>query len=227
MKSIINLFAAPVELFEEQKAEAGWVIPLILVSVLGALTALLMQPAQAAIMAAQFGDSLPQEQLDIILEKASAFSIMPFIMVPISTLIRWALVGGVLLLVSMLFAGNLSYKKAFSIIGWSSVILAIEGLVNMGLVHIGGIESVSTMGDLARTGLNIFFSEGATGTGLYLLLSSITPFAVWYVILAGIGVQTIGEVSRNKAYAISGITWALGTGFTVTMGALGKSFGIG
>lgn len=35
MKSIINLFAAPSDLFEEQKSKPGWIVPFIIVSILG------------------------------------------------------------------------------------------------------------------------------------------------------------------------------------------------
>ncbi len=227
MKSITDIFSAPSALFEQQKAAPGWITPFILVSVLGILTALLMQPAQASLMAAQLADKLPPEQVEKVLERAGSFSILAFATVPLMTLIRWALVGGILLMLSFLFTDRLSFKKSFSIVGWSSVILAVGALVNMGMVYLRGAADVTTTGDLARTGLNIFLSEASTGPGIYLFLASITPFALWYVILVGIGVKSVGEISLGKAYLLSFITWALGTGFAVGMGVMGKSFGMG
>ena len=52
-----------------------------------------------------------------------------------------------------------------------------------------------------QIGLGMFISEEAQKSFGGALLSSIDPFVVWMVVIAGLGLSIVGQVERSRAYA--------------------------
>lgn len=86
-------------------------------------------------------------------------------------------------------------------------IIAVGDLINTFLLYFRGIDLISSRYDIYRTGLNIFFPINQIPRVIYILLASINPFQICFVILLGFGIRKICEIQILKVVIISLIIW--------------------
>ena len=223
MRNLKNLIIEPSQLFLSIKEKPNWVVPFIIVSVLGIALAILMQPAQAQVSMVKLQEILPPGDVELALQRAKRLGMISASLLPLITLIRWAIISGIILMLTSLFTDKLRFKQSFSIVCYGNLILILGSAVNTGAVYLRGLEVISSPYDLWMIGLN-FWSRETLGLPLSLLLSEITVFSVWYLILIALGLIYVANVSKWQAAFVSIVVWLLGVVFKVGLALYGTQF---
>jgi hypothetical protein len=135
--------------------------------------------------------------------------------------ILWVTAAGVLYLLSLAFGGQARFGSIFSMTVWAS---AAEILGRIALI-IGTLAS----GKTPHPGLSYLVPTdnlSAITPGLAALsqiLSKISLFDIWYLVLIGIGIAACAKVTRVKSAAITILYWLASMIIPVAMAAIGAA----
>ena len=187
---MLRVFYAPSETFEavsEQRSAADWLVPTALVAVVIFISTYLTIPVQLAEMTQQ----MPADQRE---GAQTAIKVSSLIAAPIMTFVMLFIGAAVYLLVGKLLGGLLGYGQCLPIVAYTSLIAILQHIVKTPLVLANETMKV-------QIGLGMFLSEEARKGFGGALLSSIDPFLVWMVVIAGLGLSIIGQVDSSRAYA--------------------------
>ena len=216
-----DVFLAPTQAFESFKLKPTILVPLILIVLLGAISGGLTykQNAQAQVDMLSSSTTLPPQALEQIRQQAQNPS-------PIGSTAGGAIVLPIITLIGALvawFFGSFIFgKKAAYLHVWGVVLLAdliaLVGAVLRSLLVVAKDSLFVSIGPAALMPGKDFTSI------LYAILYYTDFFAIWSVIVAGIGYATIFGISRGKGMTISAVIWALGIFLAVGAQWIGFSF---
>lgn len=226
MQTLINIFTAPTKAFESLNEKPTWVFPLILMIVVIVgfqfLTLEITGEYQLAVMEAR---DMPQAQVDAVRQQMSGpFKYMGMIGAAIFIPIAWLVLAGILLGASKItIPEGVNYKKALSIISWSSLV----GIVSTVLVLIL-VLSKGTMHGVALD-LSAILTTPALGEPTPILnriFSKIDPFTFWQLALWAIGLKVMGKTTINKAAIPVAVLWIIWVILSVSLGGFFEQFGM-
>lgn len=216
-----DVFLAPTQAFESFKLKPTILVPLILIVLLGAISGGLTykQNAQAQVDMLSSSTTLPPQALEQIRQQAQNPS-------PIGSTAGGAIVLPIITLIGALvawFFGSFIFgKKAAYLHVWGVVLLAdliaLVGAVLRSLLVVAKDSLFVSIGPAALMPGKDFTSI------LYAILYYTDFFAIWSVIVAGIGYAAIFGISRGKGMTISVVIWALGILLAVGAQWIGFSF---
>ena len=193
---MLRVFYAPSETFEavsEQRSAADWLVPTVIVAVVIFISTYLTIPVQLAEMTQQ----MPAEQRE---GAQTAIKVSSLIAAPIMSFVMLFIGAAIYLLVGRLLGGLLGYGHCLAIVAYTSLIAIPQHIVRTPLLLANETMKV-------QIGLGMFLSEEVRKSFGGALLSSIDPFVVWMVVIAGLGLAIVGQVERSRAYAgIAAIT---------------------
>ena len=187
---ILRVFYAPSETFEavsEQRSAADWLVPIIVVALVVFVGTYLIIPTQVAEMTQQ----MPAEQRE---GAQTAIKVSSLIAAPVMIFVMLFISAAFFLLVGKLLGGLLGYGQCLAIAAYASLIAIPQYAVSIPLALAKETADV-------QMGLGMFLSEEARKSFGGALLSSIDPFLVWMVVIAGLGLSVVGQVERSRAYA--------------------------
>ena len=194
---ILRVFYAPSETFEavaEQRSVADWLVPTIIVAVAIFVSTYLTLPIYVAETMEQMKQQMPAEQRSEMEGTGEAMRISGLIAAPVMTFV-WLFIGAAMyLLIGKLLGGLLGYGHCLAIVAYTSLIAILQHVVKTSLVLASETMDV-------QIGLGMFLSEEARKSFGGALLTSIEPFVVWMVVVAGLGLSIVGQVERSRAYA--------------------------
>ena len=193
---ILRVFYAPSETFEavaEQRSVADWLVPTIVVAMVVFFSTYVTSPIYMAETMEQMQQT-PTEQSDAMEGTADAILISTLIAAPVMTFVMLFIGAAIYLLVSKLLGGLLGYSQCLAIVAYTSLIAIPQHVVKTPLVLAKETMNV-------QIGLGMFLSEEARKSFGGALLSSIDPFIVWMVVIAGLGLSILGQIERSRAYA--------------------------
>ncbi len=211
IQKIIAIFTAPRQAFESINDKPTWLVPYLITVVLTVglqymVTDINIQD-QIAVMEAK--DMTP-EQLDAVRQQLEGpMRYIGLIMIPIATLAIWAILGGIFLLAGNIMITNseeVSFKKMFALLSWSSLITIVGGPLRTFLVL-----SKGTARGVA-TDLSVLMQVPALGEDpslLYILLSKVDILVIWQIILWIIGFSVFYKVDTKKAAVPVLTLWAI------------------
>ena len=226
IKNLKNLIWEPSALFNDLKEKPTWLLPFIIICLIGVTLAFILHPFQIKLLLANIPKDIPEESATFMLHRVNKSKYIGYSLIPLVTLLRLAIFSGLILLGSYLFSDNLKYKQVFSIVSWSNIILILGGILNVIIIYLEGVNSINDPTDLATIGLSMFFNADSIDIVWFTLLSEISVFSVWFIILVSMGVKIIGRITTSKSAFISIFVWFIVTGFKVGMVALGSRFSI-
>lgn len=224
MKNLKNIIWEPSVLFNTLKEKPNWFLPFLIIIIIGIITAIILHPIQMNLIIAKLSGNIPEENVNFMIKQANKSKYIGYSLIPLFTLLKLAIVSGLLLLGSYLFSDKMKFKQMFSIVCWSNIILTLGGILNVFIIYLKGIDTINDPTDLATMGLNIFFNAKSIGVVLNALLSEISVFSIWYIALISIGLVFVGEISKVKAIFISVFVWLIITGFKVGIVVIGSRF---
>ena len=227
---LMNVFSAPGELFENvaksEKQVSNWSVPLILtmiVSVIFVLVAFSQAPIQEqirdqtekSIQKRVTEGKMTQEQADVALSKNPAQPGSPLFMifgslgaVVVTAMILFGFALAFWLVGKWVFKSTAVYGKVLEVVGLSMYISVLGSIITLLLVV--------AMGSLYATpSLALLVSQYDPTNTVHKLLSAISVFTFWYLIVISIGLGKIFSVSTEKTLAAVGVLWVLFTAASV------------
>jgi hypothetical protein len=164
-------------------------------------------------MLAQTGDSMSELQRSSM-EQSRAFATNPVFLVASSGIVEtiaypilWASAAGLLYLLSLAFGGQARFGAVLAMTVWASI-AEILGKV---MLMIGTLASGAT----PQPGLSYLVSVESVASvtpisaALVQILSKVTIFEIWYLVLIGIGIGVCAKITRPKSAVITVLYWLI------------------
>jgi len=222
--SIMDIYFAPIRVFNAIKEKPQWITPFIIVLVAVAVTAVVTVSLTRETIIAQQEEifqerGLSEEQI----EQAKQFTSGPAIVISsaVSALIFTAILLLIFALVTNLFiplfGGESGFKKVFSVICLSALVAVPAAILKLIMIAI-------TKSPYVTTSLALLVPNLAKTSFVYRLLAGFDFFILWEMILVALGICITNNVIRKNAYILVFLIWIasifIGTG-------LGSVFGRG
>ena len=205
---IINLFFEPKKVFESLKIKPTWLVPFIIVAMLGIgsfyFTYPLMMKQQVEKI--RENEKIPDEQKQMIIEKMTEQNHPPLWQLPfapVGVIVVFAIVSAVLFFVfNVLLGGDSTFRRVFSVFCYSSLIGIPSMVVKFPLTMMKQDLNV-------QTSLALLLSADSKDTFLYRVLSGFDIFTLWQVILISIGMGVLYSYTTKKAFTVVFVLWVL------------------
>ena len=205
---IINLFFEPKKVFASLKIKPTWLVPFIIVAILGIgsfyFTYPLMMKQQVEKI--RENEKIPDKQKQKIIETMTEKDHPPLWQLPfapVGTLLVFAILAAVLFFVfNVLLGGDSTFRRVFSVFCYSSLIGIPSMVVKFPLTIMKQDINV-------QTSLALLLSADSKDTFLYRVLSGFDIFTLWQVILISIGMGVLYSYTTKKAFTVVFVLWVL------------------
>ncbi len=196
--SLFGMIFQPGDQFERMREKPVIWLPLIILSIVGALVGVLAA-LNVDYSTVPGMEGMPADQIEMTKMFGIIFGgIGAFFGTPIGLLVF----GGILFGITKIAKSPVSFKQMFSLIIFTSFISTIGQLLNQLIIYAIGSDPYVML-----TSLNSFV--GADGV-LGAILGAIEVFNIWYYILLGFGLIKVAQISKPAAYTITAIFFILG-----------------
>lgn len=208
---LIDTLVAPRKTFEDIRQNASWWVPWLVTSLLGvALGAIIVQRVDMVQFARQQMEKskLAQRQMEQLtpgqqeqrIRVQATISKVTFYISPIFTLIGGLVIAAVLMAVfNFGFAAEVTFPQAMAIVFYSFLPRAILAvLLGVSMLASGDPNSIDIAGNPMPTNPGFFMDPGGNKF-IYSLLSSLDVFALWTVVLLGLGFAAVSSNRKLKA----------------------------
>ena len=206
--SLFGMIFQPGEQFERMREKPVVWLPLIILSILGALIGVLAA-LNVDYSTVPGMEGMPADQIEL----SKMFGIIfGGIGALFGTSIGFLGFGGILFGIAKIAKSPVSFKQMFSLIIFTSFITTIGQVLNQLIIYAIGSDPTVMV-----TSINSFVgAEGVTGA----ILGTIEVFNIWYYIIFGLGLVKVAQLSKPAAYTITIIFFALGLIVAAVSGAL-------
>lgn len=202
---IIGIFVSPAETMRDIVARPSWLVPLIIIAVIGSVGSIFLKDAivQQQIEGMQ-KRNMSEEQIQQALpmmEKMMTYTVPLFAL--IMTPIWYLLIAGIGLFVgNVILGGEAKFSTLFSVTSWSGIITILSSLVNIPVMaNRQTMESATSLGS--------FFAAEENKTFFHHLLGQIDLFIIWWLAVLGFGVAAAYKFSTKKAMTMVFVVWAI------------------
>jgi hypothetical protein len=204
---IINIFFEPKKVFGSLKIKPTWLVPFIIVALLGMAFYYFAYPMimSEQIARIESNDKIPAEQKEVIIEKMQGEHppALQLGIAPIGVLFYLAIASAVLFFVfNVLLGGDSTFRRVFSVYCYSGLVGIPGTIVKLPLTLVKKSADV-------QTSLAILLSPEAKGSFLYSVLSSFDIFVIWQVILVSMGLAVIYKFTPKKSYSTVIVVWII------------------
>lgn len=206
--SLFGMIFQPEEQFERIREKPVIWLPLIIISLLGTVIAVLAA-FNVDYSTVPGMEGMPADQIEL----SKMFGIIfGGIGALFGTPIGFLIFGGILFGITKIAKSPVTFKQMFSLIIFTSIISTIGQLLNQLIIYAIGSDPTVML-----TSINSFIgAEGALGA----VLGAIEVFNIWYYILLGLGLVKVAQLSKPAAYTITVIFFILGLIVAAASGAL-------
>lgn len=225
LKILANIIGKPKAAFRVLKDQPDWfktfiIIALVSIGIAWAVLPFSQQVGHAKML--ESGLDVPQiEQNQTTVEKLS-FLIPLF--TPFSLLLKCLVSAGILYFGSQFLGSQqaLKFKSMFAVTIHTELLLVLSHLINAALLlSFKDINDVQKPIDLQMIpGLHLLFGDHPLGALRLTLLSQITPFAIWYLIVLSLGVAIVADLKRKRVEWLVVLVWLVDIGFRIAVSAL-------
>lgn len=220
MEDLINIFVNPSSVFEHQRNKS-FAMPALVQSIIMLVLCLAMgnligpyfdaENARAMAAAAAKGQAMPAEA------QAAAEKFARYGAYAVLVIMPWfiAIVGGLFGWIGAKIVGaNMGYGQSAMVASWAGF-PAVLGTIAMGIM--GMMTDPTTIRGVAdgQLGPARFLDPATASPAILGLLQSIDIFSIWTIILFGIGVSVVGQVSRGSGMVASLVKWGIVALFSV------------
>jgi len=224
MKKIINTFFSPGALFKQLKEKPEWLMPLIIVLLITAFSAVLTVNMTKGVMMSKQEEVLRDKGMtDEQIEQAQQFLQRPITMVFSAigalfySIIILLIFSAVINVFIPILGGKGGFKLVFSVVCFSSLVTALGSLIKLILVAV-------TKSPYVSTSFTLFAPNLAIESFNYKLLSGFDFFSIWQMILISMGISLTNEIKQKNGYILVFLIWIV----LIFVGAgLGSIFGHG
>lgn len=215
---LIDTFVAPSKTFTDLRRRANWLAPLLLIVVATEAlvfvadkkvgfakmseSALAMRPKQAAQI-----DQLPPDQRAASMERFANINRMASYGSPIIVVVFLVIIAAVLLgTFNFGLGAELTFNQCIAVCMYASLPILIKDALAMIALSFGGGDAFTLQNPLASN-LSVLFDPSSHF--LYALGTYIDLFAIWTLVLSGIGFSCLTKVKRGTCMAVIFAWWAV------------------
>lgn len=213
--ALFRVLWSPKETFESLREKGGWVLALIVLSVLSAVVAFFQWPFVEQMLRDQF-EAMPQEMPAEMIDMSLNFSkYSAWVGGAAAPALTMFFVGLLLYLLNLILRGEGTYMQFAKTSLYSYVPSLIGSLVATGLLY---AADARTYYDMELTG-GAFF-EDKTGYAYAFAASFLDPFGIWSLAVLIIGAAVMMRRPMKKAALWIGGAWVLirlGSAITLAM----------
>jgi len=200
----------PTRAYAELGRRGGWGAPFLLCTAVMGATAILTFPYVKHILLLSFPPDASQTHVDAVLRGASRTMILAPMWAGITLALRWVLEAGVVFLVVIAISGWMSFKKAMTLIAYSFIPICLGIILTVFVLWLKGFDNINEAGDLlVAYGPNLFLEDPAGIKGA--LAKSVDLFAVWRLLLLGMGLQAMAKLRVSGAFVVVLVFWSVET----------------
>ncbi len=205
---ILNIFFEPKKVFQSLKIKPTWLVPFIIVALLGIGFFYYTYPfiMNQQVEKIQENEKIPEEQKELIIEKMTEKDHPPIwqlALAPAGSLVALVVVAAVLFFVfNVLMGGDSSFRRVFSVYCYAGLIAIPAMIVKFPLIMKKGSLDV-------HTSLALLPFADKEKPFLYNVLSSIDIFTIWQVLLVSIGMGVMYKYTTKKAFTAVCILWII------------------
>ena len=205
---VFNIFLEPKKVFESLKIKPTWLIPFIIVALLGTGFYYYTYPfiMHQQVEKIKSNEKIPDEQKQNIIEKMTEQNHPPLWQLPfapVGALLVFAILSAVLFFVfNVLLGGDSTFRRVFSVYAYSSLIAIPSMIVKFPLIMIKKDVGV-------QTSLALLLSADSKDTFLYRILSGFDIFTIWQMILISLGMGVLYKYSTKKAFTAVFVLWLI------------------
>ena len=215
MERITNMFHAPTMTFEDLKRNSSWFIPILLYIV---LSITFVKIIDVKIGWPQVVDNilanLPEKQKDRLAQATpeqqaqqrdamiKGYKYGSYIIGPVFILILYTVLAGIYM-ASMNFGmgAELRYKQCLAVVSYAGIPSILRSCLAMAMPFIIKDPSTFNMQNPVVTNLGFLVSQ-ASHPALYTLASFMDVFAIWSMVLSGIGLACISGKKTSTAMMV-------------------------
>jgi hypothetical protein len=209
---LLSVLISPRRTFEALAAKPTWLPPLLLLLVLGGVVGVLvsqkMDMREVVRQQLEQRGAVDEEKLEQAVAVAEKFGSV------------FAL-GGVVFSAALYFGLGFIFWVAFRMMGSDidylrSLSTSLHGLIPNGIAALLAIPVIlgretigaaeARQGNLLASSLAALATED-TGPALRAVMGSLDVFALWSLVLLGLGFQVVGRVSKGTAWAVVLVLW--------------------
>lgn len=182
-KRMIGVFVSPGATFEAVRARvsvADWAVPLILMAIVGTVTAYLTLPLE-------MGETNVPEDMKAATDAAAVIG------VPIAV-VAGAFVGAAIFLVLVRFVlgGETTYRHVLAVTCYGSLVGIPDAIVTVPLM-------LAKESAVVQVGLGLLLPDSMAESFLAYFLHNLSVFAIWQCALTAIGLGIVSGISTKKA----------------------------
>jgi uncharacterized membrane protein len=220
MDKIINIFFSPTKVFQSLKEKPSWALPLVIVLIFIALTAVVTVISTKDVAMAKQEEVLKERGMsDEQIQQAKVFITGPLPVV-FGALGAIIITGVILLIFALLInvllptlGGVSGFARVFSVVSHSALVMVPGNIIRLLLV-------VLTKSIYATTSLAAFTPNLARNSVMFQLLASLDLFVIWEMVLVAMGIRITNEVKKNNAYLLVFGIWLGSVILSLALGRL-------
>jgi hypothetical protein len=219
LRNLSAIFWKPSEVFGKLRDNPQYLIPLIVVALGGILLQLETRPLIEQLLIRTAPKDLPPDQLERGLIYFRRANLIGMLVSPALMFLKWACMSWLIFLATVIVGGRGYYGQTLSLVSFSSVILLFESWYSRLVVHLKGIDALTSPRDLdPPIGLSLITPD--LGPGWFTFLNTFNLFEMWFVILLVLGLSKIENISKKRAALAIVPIWMLWTGLCAGFAAL-------
>ena len=212
---IMKLFTDPVEVMNDISLKPKILVPILLILIIFTLMNVLKIDFFKELMLEQFkvqmeGNPNVSQLSESIIMNYVYFTLIMASIGPLLTIFSKGLISHGIV---QLFEGKSKIKTSISVVAFSYFIVVFGEVVRT-------IITLLTKNYMVMTSPAAIMSNEKMGTPLYILLSSLDVFTIWYLIVSMIGISIVHKISKGKAAVAVFAPWILLTVFNVAMAVI-------
>lgn len=221
MNKIADIFTSPTKLFMSLREKPEWMIPFTIVLIVVAVSAALTVSMTKEVIIAQQEELMRERGMtDGQIEQALKVSSGPLIVISgtigaaVFTAIILLLFAFFINLLIPVFGGAGAFKRVFSVVCFSALVMVPAALLKVILVTI-------TRSPYVTTSLALFVPGLAKDSFGYKVLAGFDFFVIWEMILVSLGISITNEVERKSAYILVFSIWVASIFVGIALGLMG------
>lgn len=212
---IMKLFTDPVEVMNDISLKPKILVPILLILIILTLMNVLKIDFLKELMLEQFkvqmeGNPNVSQLSESIIMNYVYFALIMASIGPLLAVFSKGLISHGIV---QLFEGKGKIKTSISVVAFSYFIVVFGEVVRT-------IITLLTKNYMVMTSPAAIMSNEKMGTPLYILLSSLDVFTIWYLIVSMIGISIVHKISKGKAAVAVFVPWILLTVFNVAMAVI-------
>ncbi len=212
---IMKLFTDPVEVMNDISLKPKILVPILLILIIFTLMNVLKIDFLKELMLEQFkvqmeGNPNVSQLSESIIMNYVYFALIMASIGPLLAIFSKGLISHGIV---QLFEGKGKIKTSISVVAFSYFIVVFGEVVRT-------IITLLTKNYMVMTSPAAIMSNEKMGTPLYILLSSLDVFTIWYLIVSIIGISIVHKISKGKAAVAVFAPWILLTVFNVAMAVI-------